>query len=73
MVKRIFKVEGMHCTSCALLIDEELEEVKGVKRAKTNYARQTTEVEFDERAVGDTTILTTIAQAGYKATPVLTT
>ncbi len=72
MVKKIFKVEGMHCTSCALSIDEELEEVKGVRRAKTSYARQITEVEFDEGEVGEAIILTTIARTGYQARPVLT-
>ncbi|MFJ3927043.1 cation transporter [Streptomyces sp. NPDC090022] len=29
-------VDGMHCSSCALLIDDELEEVDGVRRAGTD-------------------------------------
>ncbi len=67
MTKKKFKVEGMHCTSCALSIDEELEEVLGVRRSKTSYARQISEVEFDERQVNDTGILQAISKAGYKA------
>lgn len=73
MVKKTFKIEGMHCTSCALLIDEELEEIKGVKRAKTSYAKQTTEVECDEREVTEAAILTTIVKVGYNAIPAPTT
>ena len=37
----------MHCTSCAMNIDGELEDTEGVKEAKTNYAKQQTEVTFD--------------------------
>ena len=38
---------GMHCTSCAMNIDGELEDTEGVKEAKTNYAKQQTQVTFD--------------------------
>ncbi len=67
MTKKKFKIDGMHCTSCALSIDEELEEVSGVQRAKTSYARQISEVDFDERQVNEIVILQAIANAGYKA------
>ena len=33
------KIVGMHCTSCAMNIDFELEDIKGVKEASTNYAK----------------------------------
>ncbi len=42
---------GMHCTSCAMNIDGELEDTEGVKEAKTNYAKQQTEVTFDPKKV----------------------
>jgi copper chaperone CopZ len=67
MKKLKFKVEGMHCTSCALLIDEELEETKGIRQSRTNYARQVAEVEFDEQQVDEEKIQAIIAQIGYKA------
>jgi copper chaperone CopZ len=67
MVKKTFRVEGMHCTSCALNIDEELEELPGVKCSKTSYARQLTEVEYDESTLNQAVILETIAKAGYTA------
>ncbi len=41
------KISGLHCTSCPINIDGELEDTKGVKEAKTNYAKQKTEVTFD--------------------------
>lgn len=42
---------GMHCTSCAMNIDGELEDTEGVKESKTNYAKQVTEVTFDPEIV----------------------
>jgi len=42
---------GMHCTSCAMNIDGELEDTEGVKEAKTNYAKQQTEVTYDPEKI----------------------
>jgi copper chaperone CopZ len=56
----------MHCTSCALLIDEELEETKGVRRSKTSYAKQVSEIEYDENQVSEAKLVEIIAQVGYK-------
>jgi copper chaperone CopZ len=67
MKKLKFQIEGMHCTSCALLIDEELEELQGILQSKTNYARHVSEVQFDEQKTDEATIITAISQVGYKA------
>lgn len=65
MVKKKLKIEGMHCSSCALNIDFDLEDVEGIKSAKTSYASQVTEVEFDGEKVNDEKILETIKKTGY--------
>lgn len=44
-------IHGMHCTSCAFNIDGELEDTEGVKEAKTNYAKQQTQVAFDPEKI----------------------
>ena len=67
MIKKKLKIEGMHCSSCALNIDFDLEDVKGVKSAKTSYASQVTEVEFDPEKVNDQEILETVKKTGYTA------
>lgn len=41
------KITGMHCTSCAMNIDFELEDLEGVKEASTNYTKQRTIITFD--------------------------
>lgn len=66
-VKKILKIEGMHCSSCAMNIDFDLEDLEGVKSARTNYAKQESEVEFDEEKVSLEQVLEQIKNTGYKA------
>lgn len=54
------KITGMHCTSCAFNIDGELEDTEGVKEAKTNYAKQQTEVTFDPDKIDPEKIISII-------------
>jgi len=51
MKKVTLQLKGMHCTSCAWDIDGNLEDMDGVKEAKTNYAKQQTEVTFDPKKI----------------------
>jgi len=60
----------MHCTSCAMNIDGELEDTEGVIESNTNYARQQTEVKFDSDKVTDDKIVKTVKSLGYSAEPV---
>lgn len=67
IVKKKLKIEGMHCTSCAMTIDFDLEDVEGVKSVKTSYAKQECEIEFEEEKDKTEIIIETIKKAGYKA------
>lgn len=67
MKKIKLKIDGMHCTSCAMNIDGDLEDTVGVKESNTNYAKQLTEVEFDEDKVSIEQIIKVIKTTGYKA------
>lgn len=67
LVKKKFKIEGMHCSSCAMNIDFDLEDIEGVKSAKTNYAKQICEVEFEEEKVPLLKIIEQIKKTGYQA------
>ncbi|MGH2789245.1 MAG: heavy-metal-associated domain-containing protein [Actinomycetota bacterium] len=69
MSKEKLRVKGMHCGSCAMSIDEELEELGGVTEAKTSYRKQVTEVAFDENRVNIEEIQKTIRKLGYESTP----
>lgn len=65
-----FKIYGMHCASCATMIDLDLEEVPGIKSSKTNYAKQETTVEFDSVQISPDRISTVIQQTGYRVTSI---
>ena len=64
-MKKKLKIEGMHCTSCAMSIDFDLEDLEGIKTAKTSYASQVCEVEFDEDRISNQKIIQTIQKTGY--------
>ena len=63
MIKKTYKIDGMHCTSCGLLIESELEDI-GVK-SKASYAKGMVEVEYDENKVKEKEIIEAINKAGY--------
>ena len=63
MVKKHVKIQGMHCTSCAMLIEGELEDI-GVN-AKCSYAKSSVDMEFDEKKISENDIEIAIKKAGY--------
>ena len=68
MAKKVkLKIAGMHCTSCAINIDFDLEDLEGVKSVKTSYAKQETDVEYDENLLKFDEIVNTIKKTGYEA------
>lgn len=69
IIKQKFKIDGMHCTSCALNIDMDLEDLAGIKTANTSYAKQETVIEFDQDIIQLEKILLTIRNTGYEAHP----
>jgi Cu+-exporting ATPase len=69
MKKVIFSIKGMHCTSCAMSIDGELEDTDGVINASTNYAKQKLDVEFDDAKISEQKIIEKVKEVGYTAEP----
>lgn len=67
MVKKVlFKISGMHCTSCAFDIDGTLEDTDGVLSSNTNYAKSQTEVEFDKDKLSELQVAEIIKKVGYE-------
>jgi copper chaperone CopZ len=69
-MEKEYRIVGMHCASCAMSIDGELEELPGVQEATTSFARGRTRVTYDPAAVTEEKIVAAIREAGYVATPV---
>lgn len=62
-----FRIEGMHCASCGVLIDDELDDLDGVISTRTSLRSGRSTVVVDPDRCGPEQILTTIAAAGYHA------
>lgn len=61
------QIKGMHCVSCAMNIDFELEDVSGVEEVRTDYVKQTCTVRFNPKQVSQKDIQATIAHLGYSS------
>lgn len=66
MAKKTYKIDGMHCSSCAMLIEGELEDV-GLS-AVCSYQKQEVTVDVPDTQDIDTKIIHVIEKAGYKVT-----
>lgn len=66
-VTRSWRVSGMHCGSCGILIDEAVEELHGVASSTTSVNKQVTTVTFDPAVCLPDEIARTILEAGYQA------
>ncbi len=58
---------GMHCSSCANIIERSLKKVPGVKQASVNFAAEKASIIYDEARINPPAFIEAIAKAGYKA------
>lgn len=70
IIKKKIKIDGMHCTSCAMCIDMDLEDLPGVCSCNTSYAKGETEIEFDVDKADVKKITEVIEKLGYKVTAI---
>ncbi|MEI7563046.1 MAG: cation transporter [bacterium] len=68
MKKINLDIQGMHCGSCALLIERTLKETPGIQTVNVNFSAEKASILFDETQVNLTEIQKNIAQLGYKNT-----
>ncbi len=65
LTKQAFSIKGMHCSACATMIDLDLEDLRGIKSAKTDYAKSELNVEYDEKLISEKEIIASIMKSGY--------
>ena len=51
MEKVTVPIKGMHCASCALVIEKTLSKTEGVKEVKVNYGTEKASIEYDKEKV----------------------
>jgi copper chaperone CopZ len=62
-------VDGMHCASCAALVEEVLTEHDGVTSATVDLDAARASVRYDPARVDVAGLVALVADAGYAATP----
>jgi len=65
-----FRVVGMHCASCALLIDDALADLPGVRGTRTRVKDGLSIVELDLNQSRPENVISAIEELGYRASPV---
>jgi len=66
MTKKTFPIVGMHCASCAKLIERKLVGTPGVGGALVNYASEQATVDVED-SVSNEILAKAVREAGYKA------
>ena len=67
MVKKTFRVSDMHCTNCAMRIEEIEDDLPGIKQVSASYKKMNMTVEYDETKVSEAQILEAVKSKGYTA------
>ena len=67
MKKINLSLSGMHCSSCAMLIERTLSKTAGVQKATVNFAAEKVLVDFDESITDVQKIIAAIVRGGYGA------
>ncbi|MBU1966669.1 cation transporter [Patescibacteria group bacterium] len=66
----VFKIDGMHCSSCSINIDGELEDQPGVIEAKTSYAKAKTTITYDSSQISPKQLKQVIEGLDYQVSEV---
>ncbi|NGL83891.1 copper-translocating P-type ATPase [Streptococcus equi subsp. ruminatorum] len=67
MMRETFMLEGMHCTSCALAIEQAVKQLPGVKEAVVNVTTEKLSVTYSAARLTSAEIIQAVREAGYKA------
>lgn len=67
MTKTSFPIIGMHCASCARLIERELQHSPGIAAAAVNYGSEQASVDYDSSVTTPAKLGSIVASLGYRA------
>lgn len=65
MTTKTFKIKGMHCASCAGIIEKTLRKTEGVESAEVNYVTEKALINFDETKNSPESFSRKIEPLGY--------
>jgi P-type Cu+ transporter len=65
MEKTNIKISGMHCQSCALVLNKALNKEKGVKSANVNFSTEKASIEYNPKLIDESKLILSIKKKGY--------
>jgi copper chaperone CopZ len=64
--KALFKVVGMYCITCKLIVEKQLKDEEAVKKIDIDYMTDSVIVEFDPLLITKEEIKNRLERSGYK-------
>jgi len=61
------RIDGMHCSSCEILIERTAEKVEGILSVSSSYATSTAKITYDPNLIDESQLPKILSMAGYKA------
>jgi Cu+-exporting ATPase len=61
------RISGMHCASCAAIINKALSKASGVKEANVNFSTSKGTVNFDEKSIDEKKLVEVVKSKGFNA------
>ena len=65
MIKKVFTIKDMHCSSCVMRIEGIEDDLPGIRRISASYQKQQMKVEYDENITNEGQIISAIEKLGY--------
>src|SRR3989338_9073884 len=62
---KTFQIKGMHCASCANIIEKTFKKTEGVNSVEVNYGTETAKISFDESKINSSDLSKKIEPLGY--------
>jgi copper chaperone CopZ len=70
MTKKVFRVEGMHCSNCPMNVESIEDDLPGIKKVTASYQKGQMVVEYDEMQVNEDQIIAAVKKRGYQVFPI---
>ncbi|MEI7765224.1 MAG: cation transporter, partial [bacterium] len=65
MIDKTYKIKGMHCASCAGIIEKTFKKTEGVLLVSVNYGNESAKISFDETKISKEELSKQIEPLGY--------
>ena len=65
MTSKTYKIKGMHCASCASIIERTFKKTEGVQSVEVNYGTESAKVSFDQTKTNPEALSKKIEPLGY--------